>query len=428
MSVAFQNIAQDLKSKINAGETQAVNLYEFASEYAIDLELINQALILDLNFKASLGAGNKDKVKSDMLAIVDKIVSGYEEKELHTRNAKIVELENRLNHTFEQKKKKNEVVVRLKDIEKVYQSSGFRLGPINAEFKLGEITGIVGFNANGKTTLFKIITGLINEDSGTMEFPHFQSLQKRKVSWPEIKHQTAYVPQEITEQWPGSLKDNLHYAAAIHGIHGEENDMAVEFIINRLGLSEHIDKRWEELSGGFKLRFALAKALVWKPSLLVIDEPLANLDVSAQILILNDLKDLAHSFKNPFCVLISSQHLHEIEAIADNIIVMHDGAIKYNDSLDNYGKDRKTNIFEFASEYGHIQMKKLLKDFKYKRLEHNGIHYVIYTATSIEKKNFLDYCSKKNIELSYFRDISTSVKKFFLDEHIQKINLKKQLL
>ncbi len=427
MSNELVNIAEELKSKIRSGKAQSINLFEFASQYAIDLNLVNQSLILDLNYTASLGTGNKEKVKTEMIEVVEKIVSDFEEKNLESRNAKIVELEQKLNLTYEKRKKKDEVVVSIKDLNKIYESSSFHLGPINAEFKLGEITGIVGFNANGKTTLFKIITGLISQDDGLLEFPYFQKNQKSKLNWPEIKHKTAYVPQEITEKWSGSLKDNLHYSAAVHGIHGKKNDMAVEFIITRLGLQEHIDKRWDELSGGFKLRFALAKALVWKPALLVIDEPLANLDVSAQILILNDLKHLAHSFKDPFCVLISSQHLHEIECIADKIIVMDKGDIKYNGDLEDYGIDRKHNIFEFSCDLGLIQMKQKVSDFNIKRLEHNGIHYILYVDRNISKSDFLTYCTKNEIDLSYFRDISTSIKKFFLEDHIENINVNNQL-
>ena len=427
MSTEITNIAEELKSKVRSGKVNNINLFEFASKYAIDHDLVNQSLILDLNYTASLGTGSKDKVKTEMVAIIEKIVQDYEEQNISTRNAKIIELEQKLNQTYELKKKKNEVVVRLIDLEKRYPSSNFFLGPINAEFRLGEITGIVGFNANGKTTLFKVITGLISQDAGVLEFPYFQNEQRRKISWPDIKHKTAYVPQEITERWSGALRDNLHYSAAVHGIHGKQNDNAVDFIITRLGLQDHIDKRWDELSGGFKLRFALAKALVWNPDLLVIDEPLANLDVSAQILLLNDLKDLAHSYKNPFCVLISSQHLHEIECIADKIIVMNKGEIKYNGDLENYGEDRENNIFEFSCDLGLIQMKQRLADFDFIRLEHNGIHFILYVNRQITKKDFLNFCSKSEIDLSYFRDISTSIKKFFLEDHVENVNMNNQL-
>ncbi len=135
------------------------------------------------------------------------------------------------------------------------------------------------------------------------------------MDWIKIKNQIAYVKQEIPK-WHGSLRENLHFDS-IHGIKGLQNKKDVDFILHRLGLIEYQNREWNELSGGFKLRFTLAKALVWKPSLIILDEPLANLDIHAQILVLNDLRDLANSSKYPVSIVISSQHLHEVEHIAN---------------------------------------------------------------------------------------------------------------
>ena len=72
-------------------------------------------------------------------------------------------------------------------------------------------------------------------------------------------------------------------------------------------------------------------------------------------------------------------------------------------------------------------MKQILSDFKYIRLEHNGVYYVMYASREVSGKQFLNYCTNKEIELNYFRDISTSIKKFFLEEHIDNLNLKQQI-
>ena len=82
------------------------------------------------------------------------------------------------------------------------------------------------------------------------------------------------------------LVDNLHFAAAIHGIRGKENEDEVDFIIWRLGLDKYRNATWNEISGGFKMRFSLGRALVYNPRLLILDEPLANLDVNTQLLFL----------------------------------------------------------------------------------------------------------------------------------------------
>ena len=203
------------------------------------------------------------------------------------------------------------------EMGKRFKRSSFHLEDINLDLYLGEITSVVGENGNGKTTLFRLVVGEISADEGHLEYP-LLSLDENELDWFDIKKQIAYVPQDLPK-WYGSLKSNIQYAAAIHGLKGTDNQREVDFIIRRLGLENHLTKRWKELSGGYKLRFALAKALVTKPKLLVIDEPLANLDFKAQQIILSDLRNLSRSLKHPVAILLSSQHLHEIESVTDNI-------------------------------------------------------------------------------------------------------------
>src|SRR5204863_8033249 len=126
------------------------------------------------------------------------------------------------------------------------------------------------------------------------------------------------VPTDLPP-WYGSLRSNLHYESAIHGIRGADNEREVDYIVERLGLTNELDRRWYELSGGYKLRFALARGLVWKPALLVLDEPLANLDFIAQQVVLKDLRHLTNSLRYPLSVFVSSQHVHEIEDVSDKL-------------------------------------------------------------------------------------------------------------
>ena len=86
--------------------------------------------------------------------------------------------------------------------------------------------------------------------------------------------------------------------------------------------------------------------MVWNPKVLILDEPLANLDLLAQELLLQDLRDLVNSHKNPVTVILSSQQLHEVETVADQIIFLKNGRAVYNGSvheIKNTDKDGKKN-------------------------------------------------------------------------------------
>ncbi len=315
-------------------------------------------------------------------------------------------------YKLQKQAKGNETVIILRGVQKSFLSNRFQLTDINADFKLGEITGIVGPNANGKSTLMRIAVGELATDKGELTFPYFEKVNPQ-LTWDTLKHLIAYVPQELP-RWQGELKDNLRYEAALHGIYGDENELEVDYIIERLGLTRYKNAVWSQLSGGYKLRFALAKALIWKPIVLVLDEPLANLDVNAQTLVLNDLKDLAHSFLNPISVLISSQHIHEIEHVADNIIVLEEGEIKYNGKRSEYGLTNNYHVFEFSCTTAPKDLEHIFTQIPSAKMRSHGYYYSLKTDKTVSPQTVLTTFQTHNIEVDYFRDISRSVKQMFL--------------
>jgi ABC-2 type transport system ATP-binding protein len=304
-------------------------------------------------------------------------------------------------------------IIRLNNIEKSYQSHNFTLKDINLDFHLGKIVGIVGANANGKSTLIKIMVGELLPNSGVITFPFFQPNQK-KLNWLELKNKIAYVPQELSE-WHGSLRDNLCVEATLHGITGDENILRVDFILERLGLTEFTNRKWHELSGGYKLRFALAKALVWKPNFLVLDEPLANLDMASQMIVLQDLKELVKSLRFPLGIVITSQHIHEIEQIADQLVVLEQGQIVYEGHPIAFKADGENLIFEFACTHEWSEMTEILRGCPVLSVQRQGKYFIVqFDKQTYSIAQFLSFLMQNNIQLSYFRDITHSVKQLFL--------------
>jgi ABC-2 type transport system ATP-binding protein len=167
----------------------------------------------------------------------------------------------------------------------------FHLHPLDVKLKFGEITGVVGENGNGKTTLLRILAGELSSDTGSIFYP---ALHVKENDWYGAKHHLAFIPQRINK-WHGTLLDNLRFYATIHNLKGAENQYHIDYILYRLGLDKFRDLKWSEISSGYRLRFELAKMLLWKPKLLVLDEPLANLDINAQQLFLQDLKFFTQS-------------------------------------------------------------------------------------------------------------------------------------
>ncbi len=285
----------------------------------------------------------------------------------------------------------------------------FELPPVDLVLKLGEITGIVGENGNGKTTLLRMIAGDLEAESGHLSYPLFGGVP---VNWYDFRTQIAYIPQHVA-RWHGYLKDNLHFTAALHGIKGDENEEQVNFILHRLGLSKYENATWSEISGGYKLRFELAKALVWRPKLLIIDEPLAHLDINAQQLFLQDLRFLTNSVQYPMAVFISSQHLHEIESVSDNILFIKNGQLLYNGKMKSFGTERNENVFELITEKGTHELESILAEFEGVKVADIGHIKIIHAPLTLTSAKFLAILGEKETEVQYFRDISTSTSKLF---------------
>lgn len=304
-----------------------------------------------------------------------------------------------------------EVVFEAKAITKIFRSPKFtfQLPPIDLDLRMGEITGIVGENGNGKTTLLRIVAGDLQISGGNIRYPYFDV---ERDDWYGIKQNIAFIPQHLPV-WNGFLKENLHFTAAIHGIKGRENEERVDLVIHRLGLTKYEDALWNEISSGYKLRFELARALVWYPSLLIIDEPLANLDINTQQVFLQDLQYLAKSTQNPMSILLSSQHLHELESIADNIIFIKNGEALYNGSMKDFGKDRIKNQFEINTSSTKAELEEILADVSNVHIEDHGSTKTIHTPIHIDANSLLRKLIAAEVQLTYFRDISTSTLKLF---------------
>ena len=293
-----------------------------------------------------------------------------------------------------------------KNISKSYGKNRFELKEIAFALNAGEITGVVGENGNGKTTLLRIVAGDLSIDNG--ELTYFGKTIN-ELGWEKIKQNIAYIPQRIP-RWYGSLLHNLIFQASIHGIKGQDADVLVENLIHKLSLEKYIHLNWSEISTGYRLRFQLAKMLIGNPSLLVLDEPIANLDINAQNIFLNDLKKIVSDANYNVSVILSSQQLHEIENIADNILFLKQGKIIYSGAVNAVGKDRKQNEFEIKGEFSVQFLSQLFTTIQIEEIANT---YYVTLPKEVNSKEFLQAILAQNKKIEYFRDISSSTRKLF---------------
>lgn len=294
-----------------------------------------------------------------------------------------------------------------KELTKSYGFNQFTLGPISVKIHKGEVYGLVGENGNGKTTLLRVLAKELNLSSGNLNF----NLDIQNNSDFDLRSSLVYIPQR-TQKWYGSLKDNLKFVLSSYGIPPKEIETRVLMMIARFGLWNYKHLKWNELSSGYKMRFELARTLLRQPELLLLDEPLANLDVLAQQVILEDLKSICNSINNPIALILSSQQLYEVEKISDKVIYLKDGKYQENEEI-NIETDNQV-IIEIDCECERDHLKNIFKDLSLEKLIFNGGIYVAYFSSKTSFASVLEVLGKHKIEVTYTRNITKSTRRFFI--------------
>ena len=294
------------------------------------------------------------------------------------------------------------------EVCKHYALGRFQLGPISLSIKKGQVYGLVGENGNGKTTLLRILARDLSYDSGVVKY-YFTERPKNDY---DLRTKLIYIPQR-TEKWYGSLKDNLKFTLSSYGIPAEENELRTLLMIARLGLWQYQHLDWNALSSGYKMRFELARTLLRQPEILLLDEPLGNLDVLAQQVILEDLKMIANSVNHPIALILSSQQLFEVEKISDKVIFLRNG--QYRDNAEATATEEAMPlIVEIDTTNTREELMAVFKAFALEKLNYNGGVYVAYFRPNTEYSAVLEALGKAKIDLTYIRNISASTRRFFV--------------
>ena len=300
----------------------------------------------------------------------------------------------------------NQDILSLSHVGKQYQNSGFAIKDISFDLSLGSIMGLVGENGNGKTTLLRLIAGELKADKGEVTYPFARAQDEY-----DLKSKLIYIEQRIP-RWYGSLMDNLIYTTAHYHENWKNHRLWAEIMIARLGLRPYRNLTWGRISSGYRTRFELAKTLLRRPKLLLLDEPLANLDIVAQQTILQDLKYMANSLSAPFAMILSSQHIYEVEKVSDSILFLRQGAAQWDQK--NQADSDSSLILELEVNVNRELLKKALSPLNLQKIQFNGGVFLVHLSSNHSSAQVLSELAKHEVEVHYFRNISQSSRRFFI--------------
>jgi ABC-type multidrug transport system ATPase subunit len=181
----------------------------------------------------------------------------------------------------------------------------------------GEVLAVIGPNGAGKTTLIKCLVGLV-KFKGTATVAGIDVTRSGR----DARRKIGYLPQNAALHTDLTVSETALFYADLKRVPASRAREGVE----RAGLNEHSDKRVGELSGGMKQRLALALALLADPAVLILDEPVAGLDVSARL----ELRQLVLAQRDAGkAILLSTHWLEDVPYIADRALVLERGRTTY---------------------------------------------------------------------------------------------------
>ena len=209
---------------------------------------------------------------------------------------------------------------------------------VSIKIDSGDFTVLLGLNGAGKTTLYSLITRLYNNNSGSIKIHNFDVREESSDALKNI----GVVFQQPTLDLDLSVEENLHYHSSLHGLSFADAKERIEEEIRRIDLTEKLKNKVRSLSGGQRRRVEIARSLLHKPKLLLLDEPTVGLDIGSRQMILKHVKSLCK--KGELAVLWATHLIDEIDK-GEKVVIINKGEIvESGDVIKIVKKTKQKNI------------------------------------------------------------------------------------
>jgi ABC-2 type transport system ATP-binding protein len=232
--------------------------------------------------------------------------------------------------------KKN--VLSVKKLNKIYRKNIHALKDLNLEVKEGEILGLLGPNGAGKSTFINILAGVTDKTSGEVIVWGFDLDKNPR----QVRVSLGIVPQEINVDPFFTPKKLLDLQAGLFGV--KKKDRITDTVLDLVALKDKSNSYTRNLSGGMKRRLLIAKALVHKPPIIILDEPTAGVDVDLRKNLWDNIRSLR---KLGVTIILTTHYLQEAEELCDRVGIIHKGNLIALDTTENMLNKIQTKTLKF---------------------------------------------------------------------------------
>jgi ABC-2 type transport system ATP-binding protein len=214
----------------------------------------------------------------------------------------------------------SEPALRIENLVKRYPTGVEALRSVSLEIESGDFFGLLGPNGAGKSTLIHCTTGLAQPTSGTIAVYGHDAIK----NYTEARQAVGLAPQEPNLDWFLTVEETLEYHAGYFGMPKRERRERVAELLEIFSLVEKRDERTRTLSGGMKRRLLLARALMHKPPLLILDEPTAGVDIELRLELWHYVQRINQEGTT---ILLTTHYLEEAEQLCSKIAFINNGEI-----------------------------------------------------------------------------------------------------
>lgn len=272
---------------------------------------------------------------------------------------------------------------------------------VSMELKKGEVVGLLGPNGAGKSTLMKILTGYYTNWEGQIHFFN----QDLRIQLRDIQKKTGYLPENNPLYPEMFVAEYLQYSADLYRI---SNPPLID-IISKTGLENHSQKKINTLSKGFKQRVGLAAALIHNPEVIILDEPTTGLDPNQLIEIRKLIRDLGKDKT----VILSTHILQEVNAICDRVIIINQGKIVLDKSLESL-RENQQQIIEVSFDY-RLEIEALARLPKVQKVinTHDFVYEIYVSGRKDQRTEIFDFANENGLKILSLQQKNQSLEELF---------------
>ncbi|MCP4286599.1 MAG: ABC transporter ATP-binding protein [Gammaproteobacteria bacterium] len=292
----------------------------------------------------------------------------------------------------------------LQDLRKTYKNGFEALKGIDLEVAPGDFFALLGPNGAGKSTAIGIVSSLVNKSSGRVEV-FGQDLDREPEA---VKSCIGLVPQEFNfNQWE-PVAEIVVNQAGFYGIPRKQAWIRAEESLQQLELWERRKDQAMSLSGGMKRRLMIARALVHKPRLLILDEPTAGVDIEIRRSMWKFLTDIN---RQGTTIILTTHYLEEAESLCRNIAIINQGRIAEHSSMKHLLNQLHNEAFVLNIEQNLSQLKEL-GNYRWQRMDDHTLEVEVNKGQSINA--LFQALAARGLEVTSMRNKQNRLEQLFI--------------